>query len=276
MMKKNEVITILENGGYIVLNEIYRHAHVMSAAGENLDSCRYDTAERIGTLEGFENARIGSAWNYTRHVRKIGVREELKAAAAAELAEIRTPGNIEIVAKNDVYIGKQIRKGTHFIITVYGDGTHSQPGNGYGDLYDFREADHAICFEIESRPETAAQEEPELNEEEQTMNKTNLTNREIRAAREALVNAHSANSENGPAATVAALVDAIGYDRAREIVALMTAARGDWDGRISRDEMPVSAKHMICHYIETGRFTNEIYAGITEANGTEFVVLREF
>lgn len=41
-------------------------------------------------------------------------------------------------------------------------------------------------------------------------------------------------------------------------------------------EMPVSAKHMICHYIETGRFTNEIYAGITEANGTEFVVLREF
>jgi len=45
---------------------------------------------------------------------------------------------------------------------------------------------------------------------------------------------------------------------------------------ISSLEMPVSAKHMICHYIETGRFTDEIYAGITEADGTEFVVLREF
>ena len=41
-------------------------------------------------------------------------------------------------------------------------------------------------------------------------------------------------------------------------------------------EMPVSAKHMICHYIKTGRFTDEIYAGITTADGTEFVVLREF
>lgn len=67
------------------------------------------------------------------------------------------------------------------------------------------------------------------------MTKTNLTNREIRAAREALVNAHSANRDNGPAATVAALVESLGYDRAREIVALMTAARGDWDARISRD-----------------------------------------
>ena len=45
---------------------------------------------------------------------------------------------------------------------------------------------------------------------------------------------------------------------------------------ISSLEMPVSAKHMICHYIEYGRFTDEIYAGITEEEGTEFTVLREF
>ena len=41
-------------------------------------------------------------------------------------------------------------------------------------------------------------------------------------------------------------------------------------------EMPVSAKHMICHYIEYGRFTDEIYAGITEEEGTEFVALSDF
>lgn len=41
-------------------------------------------------------------------------------------------------------------------------------------------------------------------------------------------------------------------------------------------EMPVSAKHMILHYLEVGRFTDELYAGITEDDGTKFVVMREF
>lgn len=40
--------------------------------------------------------------------------------------------------------------------------------------------------------------------------------------------------------------------------------------------MPVSAKHMILHYLETGRFTDCIYAGITEENGTKFTELKEF
>lgn len=40
--------------------------------------------------------------------------------------------------------------------------------------------------------------------------------------------------------------------------------------------MPVSAKHMILHYLETGRFTNLIYAGITQENGTSFIPLVEF
>ncbi len=40
--------------------------------------------------------------------------------------------------------------------------------------------------------------------------------------------------------------------------------------------MPVSAKHMILHYLETGRFTDCIYAGITEETGTAFVPMLDF
>lgn len=40
--------------------------------------------------------------------------------------------------------------------------------------------------------------------------------------------------------------------------------------------MPVSAKHMLLHYLETGRFTDCIYAGITEETGTKFTVMKEF
>lgn len=41
-------------------------------------------------------------------------------------------------------------------------------------------------------------------------------------------------------------------------------------------EMPVSAKHMILHYIREGRFTDHIYGGITEKTGTTFVPMMEF
>jgi len=41
-------------------------------------------------------------------------------------------------------------------------------------------------------------------------------------------------------------------------------------------EMPVSARHMMLHYIETGRFTDKLYAGITQQQGTEFVEMLEF
>lgn len=40
--------------------------------------------------------------------------------------------------------------------------------------------------------------------------------------------------------------------------------------------MPVSARHMILHYLGTGRFTDEIYGGITEETGTNFVPMRSF
>lgn len=41
-------------------------------------------------------------------------------------------------------------------------------------------------------------------------------------------------------------------------------------------EMPVSARHMILHYLREGRFTDALYAGITEEKGTRFVEMREF
>jgi len=41
-------------------------------------------------------------------------------------------------------------------------------------------------------------------------------------------------------------------------------------------EMPVSAKHMILHYLQTGRFDEQLYAGVTEETGTTFVPMRSF
>ena len=40
--------------------------------------------------------------------------------------------------------------------------------------------------------------------------------------------------------------------------------------------MPVSAKHMILHYLKTGRFDDRLYAGITEETGTTFVPMESF
>ena len=40
--------------------------------------------------------------------------------------------------------------------------------------------------------------------------------------------------------------------------------------------MPVSAKHMILHYLKEGRFTDHLYCGVTEETGTSFVVMRDF
>lgn len=41
-------------------------------------------------------------------------------------------------------------------------------------------------------------------------------------------------------------------------------------------EMPVSAKHMILHYLHEGRYTDHLYAGITEEDGTKFIRLQDF
>lgn len=45
---------------------------------------------------------------------------------------------------------------------------------------------------------------------------------------------------------------------------------------ISALEMPVSAKHMILHYLKEGRFTDYLYAGFAEMEGTRFVIMQDF
>lgn len=40
--------------------------------------------------------------------------------------------------------------------------------------------------------------------------------------------------------------------------------------------MPVSAKHMILHYLEEGRFTDHLYCGITQETGTKFIIMQDF
>ena len=47
-------------------------------------------------------------------------------------------------------------------------------------------------------------------------------------------------------------------------------------GEIPQLPMPVSAKHMILHYLQIGQFNEEIYGGITEKTGTTFVPMRSF
>ena len=39
---------------------------------------------------------------------------------------------------------------------------------------------------------------------------------------------------------------------------------------------PVSAKHMLLHYLHQGRFTDCLYGGITEQTGTNFVEMVDF
>lgn len=41
-------------------------------------------------------------------------------------------------------------------------------------------------------------------------------------------------------------------------------------------EMPVSARNVVDHYIRKGKYTAELYAGITTEQGTSFVPLHEF
>ena len=40
--------------------------------------------------------------------------------------------------------------------------------------------------------------------------------------------------------------------------------------------MPISAYHMLQHYVSRGRFTELLYAGITQEDGTHFVPMTEF
>ena len=62
----------------------------------------------------------------------------------------------------------------------------------------------------------------------------------------------------------------------RELQSTEGTLRWVTDGEFARLPMPVSAKHMILHYLEEGRFTEHVYCGITQEGGTRFVPLKDF
>lgn len=112
MLKKSEVIDVLENGGYILLNEVYRSATVYNLSGDRVDVCRYDTAERLEKMEGYGADVKLDPWSYTRQICIPDIRRELKKAATERLTNIKTPGN------------------------------------AYGNIYEFRAEKHAHMYTI--------------------------------------------------------------------------------------------------------------------------------
>lgn len=69
MLKKNEVLEALENGGCIMVDSIYRTAHVLDADGERVDTCRYDTAERIEQTAGYKKT-YSRGWYASWYIEK--------------------------------------------------------------------------------------------------------------------------------------------------------------------------------------------------------------
>lgn len=57
MLKKNEVLEALDNGAMIMVDSIYRTARVLDADYNEIDTCRYDTAERIEKMDGYRRRK---------------------------------------------------------------------------------------------------------------------------------------------------------------------------------------------------------------------------
>lgn len=91
MMKKNEVLEALENGGRIMVDSIYRTARVLDADGNEMDTCRYDTAERIEKSAGYTRRNtdwyatwfIEKDWNAASEAVKEAVTDALRVFEAA-------------------------------------------------------------------------------------------------------------------------------------------------------------------------------------------------
>lgn len=87
MKKKTEVIEILNQGGRITVDTIYRTARVYTAteweSDSSGDSCRYDVAEKLTQTAGYK--KVKTDWYASYHIVKETAAEE--AAPAAEEAE---------------------------------------------------------------------------------------------------------------------------------------------------------------------------------------------
>lgn len=89
MLKKNEVIEILENGGHITINEIYRSATVFfEDCSDPVGVCRFDTAERLEKSAEYITKR-GEAWSFTRRIYKAPAHywDELSARVMAAVSD---------------------------------------------------------------------------------------------------------------------------------------------------------------------------------------------
>ena len=89
MLKKNDVIEILENGGHITINEIYRSATVyFEDCSDPAGVCRFDTAERLEKSAEYITKR-GEAWSFTRRIYKAPAHywDELSARVMAAVSD---------------------------------------------------------------------------------------------------------------------------------------------------------------------------------------------
>ena len=81
MKKKAEVIEILEKGGYILVDSIYRTARVyMNDDDRDGDSCRYDVAERLEHTAGYKK-RYSRGWCMSWYIEKEATADDVAAAA---------------------------------------------------------------------------------------------------------------------------------------------------------------------------------------------------
>lgn len=149
---------------------------------------------------------------------------EADCAATAETEDPeddQTEDNLTLEeAKRDVLAYLEMQDGAHRDAECIDElaAEHLKNVNGFGCDRDWSCRD--VCGSVE--PET------EPTPEQRTMTRT-----EMRTARAALIDAHRFSGNVTPAGTVASLVESVGYEHAREIVALSVIAKGEWDGRIS-------------------------------------------
>lgn len=83
MLKKDQVLEALENGGCIMVDSIYRTARVLDADNNEIDTCRYDTAERIERGEGYTKTYRGG-WYATWYIEKEQATQETQEEAEAD------------------------------------------------------------------------------------------------------------------------------------------------------------------------------------------------
>lgn len=85
MLKKNEVLAILERGGSIHVDTISRSARVVDVDGEWLDCCRYDVAERIEHSDGYRRRKTD--WFATYYIEIDPPAEEAQEQEQQEAQE---------------------------------------------------------------------------------------------------------------------------------------------------------------------------------------------